>query len=183
MASKGRWTDLCGTFFVNRTCLANTCSAILTTDTVKRDEKCYEKRWPQVGVTLKQQFPLIPLLFSWDDHVNLRGEKGFQTDSCPNYPPPPVGVTLKQQFPLIPLLFSWDDHVNLRGERDFRQILAQTTPPPHNVHINKNININNIGICLKVEFSSQKSEMLKFIVLDDQHCLNDILLKPASEQN
>ena len=93
-------------------------------------------------------------------------------------------------FPLIPLLFSWDDHVNLRGERDFRQILAQTTPPPpHNVHINKNININNIGgqffcrICLKVEFSSQKSEMLKFIVLDNQHCLNDILLKPASEQN
>ena len=63
------------------------------------------------------------------------------------------------------------------------RFLPKLPPPPHNVHINKNININNIGICLKVKFSSQKSEMLKFIVLDDQHCLNDILLKPASEQN
>ena len=43
MASKGRWTDLCDTFFGNRTCLANTCSTIVTSDTMTMS--VWEGKW------------------------------------------------------------------------------------------------------------------------------------------
>ena len=44
MASKGRWTDLCDTFFGNRTCLANTCSTIvLMSDTMTMSVR--EGKW------------------------------------------------------------------------------------------------------------------------------------------
>ena len=45
MASKGRWTDLCDTFFGNRTCLANTksWSTIVATDTMTMS--VWEGKW------------------------------------------------------------------------------------------------------------------------------------------
>ena len=141
MARKGRRTDLCGTFFVNRTCLANTitCSTILTSDIIKRDWKNEKKETYQKNVTLllwktvATSWGLTEVAICFNSLIVFMGwpcqserGKGFQTDSGPNYP-----------------------------------------PPTDKVHINKNININNIGgqffcrICWKVEFSSQKSEILK----------------------
>ena len=117
MASKGRWTDLCDTFFGNRTCLANTCPTILTSDTIKRDWKKKKKETNQKNVTLllwktvAMSGGLTEVAIPFNSFIVFMGwpcqserGKGFQTDSCPNYP-----------------------------------------PLPHRVHINKNININNIG--------------------------------------
>ena len=43
MASKGRWTDLSDTFLGNKTCLANTCSTIVTSDTMTMSVR--ERKW------------------------------------------------------------------------------------------------------------------------------------------